>query len=69
MATHFVTPINSDGVYLTGTPLPIDDLPQVLTYTGALVSTITVEYYGNSYVKTYTYTGSNATAISGWVLQ
>lgn len=56
-----------------GTPLPIDDLPQVLAYTtissNPYLSTITVVFGLNTYVQTYTYTGTNLTGISRWVKQ
>ena len=69
MATDYTTPINSAGAYLTGTPLPLGDLPELIAYDGAFVSTITVQYYGNTYIQTFTNNGTNITNISGWVLQ
>lgn len=55
-----------------GAPLPVgfQGLPKVFTYTpGELLETITVVYGTSTYVKTYTYTGTNKTGDSGWVLQ
>lgn len=57
-------------VATTKTPqLPVDDLPKTITYSGDFVRTITVEYQGTTYVKTFTNNGSNITAISRWVAQ
>lgn len=69
MATDFVTPVNSAGAYQQGTPLPLGDLPATLAYSGSFIHTITVSYYGNTYVQTFTNNGTNITAISAWVLQ
>lgn len=55
-----------------GAPLPVgfQGLPRTSTYTpGNLVETITVVSGASTYVRTFTYTGSNQTGDSGWVLQ
>lgn len=52
-----------------GTQLPLDSLPVAIAYSGSFVSTMTVNYEGNSYVQTYTNNGTNITAISNWVKQ
>ena len=49
--------------------LPVDDLEQTLTYDGNFVETITVEYRGVTYVKTYTNDGTNIVNISVWEAQ
>ncbi len=69
MATDFITPVNSSGVYLNATPIPINDVPQTFVYSGAFLSTITIQYYGNTYVQSFTNDGTNILTISGWVLQ
>ena len=69
MATDLIIPITASGAFLTGTPLPIGDLPETIVYSGGFVSTITVQYYGNTYIKTFQNDGTNITHISGWVLQ
>lgn len=57
--------IGSDGVVL-----PLGDLAQVLGYDGSNnLITITVAYLGNTYVQTFTYTGSNLTGISKFAKQ
>lgn len=50
-----------------GAMLPLDSLPLTLAYSGTFVSTITVNYAGNTYVQTFTNNGTNITAISGWI--
>jgi hypothetical protein len=53
-----------------GNALSPDSLPHVITYTtGNLIQTDTVTDGTNTWVQTYTYTGSNLTAKSAWVLQ
>ncbi len=52
-----------------GTQLPLAQLEQSFAYSGDFVSTITVEYVGNTYVQTFTNNGTNITNITGWVLQ
>lgn len=52
-----------------GTMLPINDLPQTITYSGSLITSIAVTYPNNqgvtkTYVQTFTYTGTNVTEIS-----
>lgn len=69
MAIDYTTPVDSSGNYLTGTPLPIGELPVTLAYSGSFISTLTVQYYGNTYVQSFTNNGSKITYISGWVLQ
>jgi hypothetical protein len=56
--------IASDGVLL-----PVDSLEQTLTYTGDLISTISVSFGSEVYIQTYTYTSSNVTSISQWEKQ
>lgn len=51
-----------------GVMLPISSLPVALGYTGSNLTTLTVVYEGNTYVNTISYSGSQATALSGWVL-
>ena len=50
-----------------GVMLPLDSLPQVFTYDGDNVVSITVEYSGRTYVQTFTYDGDNVIYISGWM--
>lgn len=69
MTTSVIIPIDSEGNYLNGQPIPLDSLPQVFTYDGDFVDTITIEYYGNTYIQTFDNDGTNVTTISGWVLQ
>ena len=69
MATDYTTPVDADGNYLTGTPLPLGDLPVTLAYSGSFISSLTVQYYNNTYVQTFTNNGTNITSISGWVKQ
>lgn len=57
-----------------GNRLPIDDLALAIGYTGTQVTSLTVQYQNPSgilktYVKTITYSGTQATNISTWVLQ
>jgi hypothetical protein len=57
-----------------GTLLPLDSLPQALGYTGANLTTVTVQYADQlgilqTYVQTLSYTGANLTAVSRWVKQ
>lgn len=55
-----------------GTMLPLDSLPQSLAYSGTNLISITVNYQGktsNTYIQTFTYTGSNLTGISRWEAQ
>jgi hypothetical protein len=56
-----------------GADLPIDSLPKTYAYTtisgNSYPQTITVVYANNTYVKTFTYTGTNLTGDSGWVRQ
>ena len=52
-----------------GTQLDLDSLPQVFGYSGTQLITITVQYLGNTYVQTFTYTGQNITAQSNFVKQ
>lgn len=57
-----------------GNQLPLNDLSQAFTYSGALVQTISVQYPApqypftlTTYVQTFTYSGSNLIGISNWV--
>lgn len=51
-------------------PFP-DDSPTIFTYNGpgSSIDTITKTWQGVSYKKTFTYSGSDITADSGWVRQ
>jgi hypothetical protein len=50
--------------------LPLDNLEQVIGYSGGKPSTFTVVYQGITYVQTFTRDGSgNVTVISQWVPQ
>jgi hypothetical protein len=49
-----------------GAMLPLDSLPQTFAYSGGFISTITVQYAGNTYVQTFENNGTNITFISGW---
>ena len=52
-----------------GTMLPLDSITNTIAYSGSFVSTITVNYQGNTYVQTFTNNGTNITVISNWVKQ
>lgn len=52
-----------------GTMIPLDSVAQEIAYSGDFVSTITVEYAGETYVQTFLNDGTNITNISGWVVQ
>lgn len=57
-----------------GNPLPINDLPQSLGYTGNNVTSFTVQYPNKAgvlttYIQTLTYAGDNVIAFSQWVAQ
>ena len=52
-----------------GTMLPLDSLPQVFTYDGTFVSTISVLYAGITYIQTFNNDGTNITFISRWESQ
>lgn len=52
-----------------GTLLPLDSLPTAIGYSGGLPVTFTVVYRGNTYIQTFTYTGTDVTNISRWVKQ
>lgn len=56
--------IANDGVLL-----PVESLEQTLTYTGDLISTISVSFGSEVYIQTYTYTSGNVTSISQWEKQ
>lgn len=49
--------------------LPIDDLAKTLSYTGDFIDTISVDFKGVTYVKTFTNDGVNITDISVWEAQ
>lgn len=53
----------------TNPQLPISDLAIAITYSGTLVSTMTVVYRTITYIKTFTNNGTNITNISVWVAQ
>jgi len=52
-----------------GNFIDLDSLPQAFAYSGSNLSTITVAYQGNTYVQTFTWSGTTVTNISGWVKQ
>jgi YD repeat-containing protein len=53
-----------------GKQFDLDNVEQTFGYDGnGNLTTITVEVAGNTYVQTFTYTGSNLTNISGWIKQ
>lgn len=52
-----------------GAALPIESLAVTRTYSAGLVATETVVHEGNTYVKTYTWSGSELTSETGWVKQ
>lgn len=49
-----------------GTQLPLDSVPQEITYSGEFVTSITAYYQGKSFVQTFLNDGSNITYISNW---
>lgn len=49
--------------------LPIDALAQTLAYSNGLLSTITVTYNANTYVRTLSYTNGLLSSVSNWVKQ
>lgn len=59
-----ITVVADDGVQL-----PLDSIDQVFGYNGSDITSITVEYYGNTYIQTITYSSGNVTSISKWVKQ
>jgi len=60
-----MTVIANDGVNL-----PIDSLNQTYTYTDGNVTSITVQYAGNTYKQTFNYTVGNVlSSITGWQKQ
>ena len=52
-----------------GVVLPLESLAKSYGYTGDNLTTITVSYNSETYVKTLTYTGDKLTATSVWVKQ
>jgi hypothetical protein len=50
-----------------GAMLPLSSLPQSFVFVGGFISTITVEYQGNTYVQTFINDGVNIIYISGWI--
>lgn len=63
----------SEAVAATdGTLLPLASLETTLTYSGNLVTSMSVQYPNNlgvlkTYTQTFTYSGSNVTSISQWI--
>jgi len=49
--------------------IPVDSLPQVMSYTGDRLDYVEVDYLGNTYRQTLTYTGTALTGVSQWELQ
>jgi hypothetical protein len=58
----------SSVVASDGTLLPIESLPKVYTQSGAFVGTITVQYAGKTYRKTYENNGVAITSETRWQL-
>ena len=53
-----------------GASIDLDSAPQKLTYTGSLVTAITVVQNGSTYVQTLAYNASNqVTSMSAWTKQ
>jgi hypothetical protein len=52
-----------------GMILPIESLPKTLTYAGTILSAVTVQYAGKTYVRTYQNNGVNITEESRWEVQ
>lgn len=52
-----------------GVVLPLESLAKSFGYAGDNLTTVTVSYNGETYVKTLTYTGDKLTATSVWVKQ
>ena len=52
-----------------GVILPLESLAKSFGYTGNNLTTITVSYNSETYVKTLTYTNDKLTATSVWVKQ
>lgn len=52
-----------------GTQLDLDSLEHTYGYSGSVLTSDTVTYLGNTYVKTYVFTGSNLTFESRYVKQ
>jgi hypothetical protein len=55
-----------------GAKLPLDSLPMTITYSGNLPQTFTVSFsnqfgFTTTYTQTFTYSGTNVIAISGWI--
>lgn len=56
--------VASDGVFL-----PLASLAQTNNVVGGLIMSTTVSYDGNTYVRTYTYSGSTQLTQTAWVKQ
>lgn len=52
-----------------GIAIPVDDLEVQYSYTGDLITSMTVEYEGVTFVKTLSYTGTNLINESQWIQQ
>jgi hypothetical protein len=50
-----------------GAMLPLSSLPTQIVYAGGFVSTIQVQYQGNTYTQTFLNDGTDIIYISGWV--
>jgi hypothetical protein len=50
-----------------GTMLPLDSLAESFIYDGDFLSTITVQYQGNSYIQTFINDGTDIIYISNWM--
>lgn len=50
-----------------GAMLPLDSLPQEFMYSGSFVSSITVQYAGNTYVQTFENDGTNIIYVGNWI--
>lgn len=52
-----------------GTALPLDSLETTIGYSGGNATTFTVNYRGNTYIQTLTYSGTDVINVSQWVKQ
>jgi len=52
-----------------GTQIPVYSIAMAFAYVSGNLSTITIQYAGNTYVQTFTYSGADVTNISLWVKQ
>ena len=62
-----VTGLSGSVIADNGVALPIDSLAHTFESSGGLIETDTVEYLGDKYVQTLTYTNGVIETISEWV--